>query len=142
LFYQGHQDWYIYDVNGSRSSRSRWIPYFDDASAIVFLVPLVFNSFLEEDSSVNRLEDSFMLWTDICRNKLLQHATLVLMLNKMDVLAKVLEGGETVRRFIPSYQGANELESVVKYFKLKFLGIHVSRETEIGLFVGSWESRS
>jgi hypothetical protein len=30
-------DWKIYDVDGKRSQRQAWAPYFDDASAIIFL---------------------------------------------------------------------------------------------------------
>jgi hypothetical protein len=124
----GHapQDWYIYDVNGSRSTRPRWVQYFDDASAIVFLAPLAFNQFLEEDPSMNRLEDTVGIWTDVCKNRLLRHATLVLLFNKRDLLARTLDEGERVVRFIPSYQGPNDPSAVTAYFKHKFVGIHVS----------------
>jgi hypothetical protein len=51
----GGHEWFIYDVDGHRASRNRWASYFDDASAILFLAPLAFDAFLEEDPSVNRL---------------------------------------------------------------------------------------
>ncbi|KAG6910377.1 hypothetical protein DXG01_011092 [Tephrocybe rancida] len=31
------QEWRLYDVGGTRSSRSAWYPYFDDVDAIIFL---------------------------------------------------------------------------------------------------------
>lgn len=39
--------------------------------------------YLEEDPRVNRIDDSFQLFTAICQNKLLSKAALVLMLNKV-----------------------------------------------------------
>jgi guanine nucleotide-binding protein subunit alpha len=43
-----------------------------DAKAIIFLAPIsVFDEKLEEDSSVNQLEDSINLWTTVCKSKLL-----------------------------------------------------------------------
>ncbi|PSS38079.1 hypothetical protein PHLCEN_2v59 [Hermanssonia centrifuga] len=96
-------EWYIYDVGGSRSNRPHWIPYFDDVQAIIFLAPLAFNLMLEEDSRVNRLEDSISLWREICGNKLLEGATLILFFNKMDILQATLASGIRVQKYVPSY---------------------------------------
>lgn len=68
--------------------------------AILFLAPLAFNQMLDEDTKVNRLvrhplhpstisfltflkEDSLYLWRDICVNKLLARAHIILFLNKV-----------------------------------------------------------
>ena len=75
---------------------------FFTVQAILFLAPLAFNQSLEEDSRVNRLvrvaysiellpceyfaqEDSLTLWRDICGNKLLASANLILFFNKVDL---------------------------------------------------------
>jgi guanine nucleotide-binding protein subunit alpha len=114
-------EWYIYDVGGSRSVRQHWVPYFDDVQAIIFLAPLAFNQVLEEDPRVNRLEDSICLWKDVCSNALLARSTLILFLNKMDILEGNLRAGISVQKFVPSYGDApNDLEHVTKYFKEKF----------------------
>ncbi len=76
-------DFFIADVGGSRTTRASWVPYFDDVDAILFLAPLAFHQMLEEDPRVNRLEDSLSLWRQICENKLLAHATIILFLNKV-----------------------------------------------------------
>jgi len=114
-------EWYIYDVGGSRSVRQHWIPYFDDVQAIIFLAPLAFNQVLEEDFRVNRLEDSIYLWKEICSNPLLANSTLILFLNKMDILEANLNAGISVQKYVPSYGDApNDVEHVTKYFKEKF----------------------
>ncbi|KIP04653.1 hypothetical protein PHLGIDRAFT_109311 [Phlebiopsis gigantea 11061_1 CR5-6] len=122
-------EWYIYDVGGSRSMRPHWIPYFDDVQAIIFLAPLAFNLMLEEDSKVNRLEDSITLWREICKNPLLEGATLILFFNKasgaMDILQATLANGVKVQKFVTSYENhPNDVTSVVKYFRDKFKGYH------------------
>lgn len=32
--------WNLYDVGGARGQRHTWVPYFDDANAIIFLAPV------------------------------------------------------------------------------------------------------
>lgn len=50
---------------------------------IVFLCPVsCFDERLEEDSNVNRLEDSINLWRSICSSKLLSKTQLILFMNK------------------------------------------------------------
>ncbi|PBK61171.1 G-alpha-domain-containing protein [Armillaria solidipes] len=117
-------EFFIADVGGSRSSRASWIPYFDDVDAILFLAPLAFNLSLEEDPRVNRLEDSLQLWRAICENKLLANCTLILFLNKKDILAKTLASGVSVKRYVTSYNDPNDAPHVTKYFKDRFKSYH------------------
>ncbi|KAJ2920508.1 hypothetical protein H1R20_g16585, partial [Candolleomyces eurysporus] len=92
-----NSDVYITDVGGSRSQRATWVPYFDDVQAILFLAPLAFNQTLQEAVRVNRLEDSLLLWREICSSKLLAKANLILFFNKMDVLKTTLAAGVQVK---------------------------------------------
>ncbi|KAK0202281.1 heterotrimeric GTP-binding alpha subunit [Desarmillaria ectypa] len=117
-------EFFIADVGGSRSSRASWIPYFDDVDAILFLAPLAFNLSLEEDPRINRLEDSLQLWRSICENKLLANCALILFLNKKDILAKTLESGVSVKRYVTSYNDPNDVPHVTKYFKDRFKSYH------------------
>ncbi|KAI0363490.1 G-alpha-domain-containing protein [Pilatotrama ljubarskyi] len=118
-------EWYIYDVGGSRSVRQHWIPYFDDVQAIIFLAPLAFNLTLDEDPKVNRLEDSITLWREVCQNALLAKTTLILFLNKMDILQATLAAGIRVAKYVPSYgDQPNDVQHVTKYFRDKFRGYH------------------
>ena len=32
--------WHLFDVGGARGQRHTWVPYFDDANAIIFLAPV------------------------------------------------------------------------------------------------------
>ncbi|CCM01087.1 uncharacterized protein FIBRA_03135 [Fibroporia radiculosa] len=72
------KEWRIYDVGGSRSSRAAWLPYFDDANAVLFLAPIsCFDEYLAEDAHVNRLEDSVLLWKSVIQSKLLSDCIII-----------------------------------------------------------------
>jgi guanine nucleotide-binding protein subunit alpha len=32
--------WHLFDVGGARGQRHSWVPYFDDANAIIFVAPV------------------------------------------------------------------------------------------------------
>ncbi|KAF8554590.1 G-alpha-domain-containing protein [Imleria badia] len=118
--------WHLFDVGGARGQRHSWVPYFDDANAIIFVSPIsAFDQYLEEDPRTNRIDDSLQLFTQICSNQLLKRVHLVLFLNKTDILRKKLEQGLLVSKYILSYgDRPNEYESVVQYFRAHFLQVH------------------
>ncbi|KAI6136174.1 guanine nucleotide binding protein, alpha subunit [Pisolithus sp. B1] len=100
--------WKIYDVGGARNQRSAWAPYFDD-----------------DDSRVNRLEDSFLLWKSLVSNKLLTNVSIILFLNKIDLLQAKLRSGVRLRDHIPHYgDRPNDYDNVSKYFYNKFGSLH------------------
>ncbi|KIP09968.1 hypothetical protein PHLGIDRAFT_125945 [Phlebiopsis gigantea 11061_1 CR5-6] len=115
-------EWRIFDVGGARTTRHAWLPYFDDVQAILFLAPIsCFDEKLAEDRRVNRLKDSVILWKSIVGSKLLENCTIILFLNKCDLLKKKLDSGVMVNRFIPRYgQRENNSYTFSKYIKEKF----------------------
>jgi len=121
-------DWKIYDVGGSRNQRHAWAPYFEDVNAIIFLAPIsAFDQNLSEDPNINRVEDSLLLWRAVCGNKLLAQTSVVLFLNKCDLLRIKIDGGVKLVTYMTSYgDRPNDYESVSKYFRNKFLALHKS----------------
>ncbi|EJF60188.1 G-protein alpha subunit [Dichomitus squalens] len=118
-------EWCIYDVGGSRTQRIAWYPYFDDCDAIIFLAPIsCFDERLAEDRRVNRLEDSFMLWKAVVSSKLLAKTSIVLFLNKCDLLEQKLLNGVRIKEYVHSYgDRPNDLEHATKYFAQHFRDI-------------------
>jgi len=61
------------------------------------------------------VEDSLLLWKSICSSKLLRKVELILFLNKCDLLAKKLEAGIRLAKFVPSFKDyPNDWETVTK----------------------------
>ncbi|KAJ7440299.1 G-protein alpha subunit [Mycena galericulata] len=122
---RGVKDFWIYDVPGAKGSRAVWIPFFDMVQAIVFLTPLSFYEVLEEDTRVNRLEDSVVLWKEICANPLLQNSQIILFFNKMDILKAKLKAGLVIKDYVPSFADRpNTYAGATTYFKEKFRAYH------------------
>ncbi|KAF8079167.1 guanine nucleotide binding protein, alpha subunit [Lyophyllum atratum] len=122
-----HQtEWRIYDVGGARNQRQAWAPYFQDVTAIIFLAPIsAFDQVLTEDPRVNRLEDSLLLWRSVVSNKLLANVSIVLFLNKCDLLQAKLEAGVRLNQHMVNYGSrANDYVSVSNYFRTKFGALH------------------
>ncbi|KAJ7718026.1 guanine nucleotide binding protein, alpha subunit [Mycena maculata] len=110
------QSWIVYDVGGAR------VPYFDDMDAIIFLAPLsCFDQVLAEDETVNRLEDSILLWKAIVSSPLLKETSLILFLNKCDILRAKLRSGQQFGEYVVSYgDKPNDFEHTSAYMKKKF----------------------
>jgi len=126
------REWRIYDVGGSRTLRHAWLPYFENAQAIIFLAPVsCFDQHLSEDFKVNRLEDSFILWQTICGSKLLAKANMIIFLNKIDLLDLKLLSGVKIRQYLPSYgDRSNDTHTMVRYLRSKFKDILKEHSTE------------
>ncbi|KAJ7260485.1 guanine nucleotide binding protein, alpha subunit [Mycena haematopus] len=108
-------EWVIYDVGG--------LPYFDAVNAIIFPISC-FDERLAEDPSVNRLEDTLLLWRAIVSSSLLKKTTLIVFLNKCDLLKRKLQSGIQVNKHMISFgDRQNEVGVVVKYLKDKFKDI-------------------
>ncbi|KAI0336827.1 G-alpha-domain-containing protein [Cubamyces sp. BRFM 1775] len=120
------RDLRIYDVGGHRSLVPAWAPFFDDMNAILFLAPLSgFDQVLAEDESVNRLEDSVLLWKSICSNQLLGKTNLILFLNKVDIFRAKLKAGIQFGQYIISYGNRpNDYDNTSAYMRRKFGQIH------------------
>jgi len=130
------RDWRVFDVGGHRSLRAAWAPYFDDMNAILFLAPIsCFDQMLDEDPTVNRLEDSVLLWKSIVSNPLLARTSIVLFLNKVDIFKAKLEAGIKLGKYIISYGNRpNDYESTSSYLRRKFAQIHKERSPEPRVF--------
>ncbi|KAJ7633789.1 G-alpha-domain-containing protein [Mycena polygramma] len=114
-------EFYITDVCGSSSQ----VPYFDDVQAILFLAPLAFWQSLDEDSKVNRVQDSLEIWREIVGNPLLAKTAFILLFNKKDILQAHIAAGVQVKKFVPSFgDRPNDVQSVTKYFRDKFSAYH------------------
>lgn len=125
-------DWRLFDVGGARGQRQAWVPFFDDAVAIIFLAPIsAFDQYLEEDPKVNRIDDSLQLFTSICANRIFKDVHLVLFLNKTDILREKLLNGVKIRKYITSYGNrANTYDTAVAYFRQHFIHSHKKHSTE------------
>ncbi|KAG2458532.1 guanine nucleotide-binding protein G(olf) subunit alpha isoform X1 [Polypterus senegalus] len=99
-------NFHMFDVGGQRDERRKWIQCFNDVTAIIFVVACSsYNMVIREDNNTNRLRESLDLFRSIWNNRWLRTISIILFLNKQDMLAeKVLAGKSRIEDYFPEYE--------------------------------------
>nr|AJQ81034.1 G protein alpha subunit 12 [Lygus hesperus] len=110
------------DVGGQRSQRQKWFQCFDSVTSILFLVSSSeFDQVLVEDRKTNRLEESRNIFDTIVNNLIFRGVSIILFLNKTDLLESKLKSGETsIRWFFPDFAGNEKELKDVQDFLLEY----------------------
>ncbi|XP_053570883.1 guanine nucleotide-binding protein G(olf) subunit alpha isoform X1 [Bombina bombina] len=98
-------NFHMFDVGGQRDERRKWIQCFNDVTAIIFVVASSsYNMVIREDNNTNRLREALDLFKSIWNNRWLRTISIILFLNKQDMLAeKVLAGKSKIEDYFPEY---------------------------------------
>ncbi|KAK7505767.1 hypothetical protein BaRGS_00003038 [Batillaria attramentaria] len=98
-------NFHMFDVGGQRDERRKWIQCFNDVTAIIFVTACSgFNLVLREDPSQNRLRESLELFRSIWNNRWLRTISVILFLNKQDLLAEKVKAGKSkIEDYFPEY---------------------------------------
>ncbi|CDK28175.1 unnamed protein product [Kuraishia capsulata CBS 1993] len=111
---------HLYDVGGQRSERKKWIHCFDNVAVIMFCVSLSeYDQVLLESEGQNRLEESLNLFDSVVNSMWFRRTSVVLFLNKIDVLVEKLPHSPLEAHF-PDYAGGNDVNKAVKYILWRF----------------------
>ncbi|KFD50380.1 hypothetical protein M514_08762 [Trichuris suis] len=96
---------HMFDVGGQRDERRKWIQCFNDVTAVIFVcASSSYNMVLMEDKAVNRLRESLDLFKSIWNNRWLKTISVILFLNKQDLLAeKIKSGRHKLEDYFPEY---------------------------------------
>uniref|UniRef100_H3DEE8 Guanine nucleotide-binding protein subunit alpha n=1 Tax=Tetraodon nigroviridis TaxID=99883 RepID=H3DEE8_TETNG len=108
------------DVGGQRSERRKWIHCFENVTSIMFLVALSeYDQVLVESDNENRMEESKALFRTIITYPWFQNSSVILFLNKKDLLEEKIMYSHLVDYF-PEYDGpqrdAQAREFILKMF--------------------------
>nr|CAD7608153.1 unnamed protein product [Timema genevievae] len=89
-------NFHMFDVGGQRDERRKWIQCFNDVTAIIFVTACSsYNMVLREDPTQNRLRESLDLFRSIWNNRWLRTISVILFLNKQDLLAEKIKAGKS-----------------------------------------------
>jgi len=96
---------HMFDVGGQRDERRKWIQCFNDVTAIIFVcASSSYNLVLWEDETQNRLRESLSLFRNIWNNRWLKTISIILFLNKQDLLAeKIRAGRHRLETYFPDF---------------------------------------
>ena len=106
-------------MGGQRSQRQKWYQCFESVTCIMFLVSSSeYDQVLLEDRKTNRLMESCDIFEAIVNNKTFANVSIILFLNKSDLLAeKVLHSSikDYFPHNFPSTSDPKNLEDVKKF---------------------------
>ncbi|VDN18279.1 unnamed protein product [Gongylonema pulchrum] len=115
----------VFDVGGQRSQRKKWIHCFDDAKAVIFVAALSeYDQVLSEDNTTNRLQESLLLFQQICNNRFFLETNIILFLNKKDVFLEKIAKGRSLKTAFPEYNGDDTFDAYAKYIEKKFFMVN------------------
>uniref|UniRef100_X1YV83 Guanine nucleotide-binding protein subunit alpha n=2 Tax=Capitella teleta TaxID=283909 RepID=X1YV83_CAPTE len=107
------------DVGGQRSERRKWIHCFENVTSIMFLVALSeYDQVLVESDNENRMEESKALFRTIITYPWFQNSSVILFLNKKDLLEEKILNSHLVDYF-PEFDGPQKDAQAAREFILK-----------------------
>ncbi|XP_050297802.1 G protein alpha q subunit-like [Anthonomus grandis grandis] len=107
------------DVGGQRSERRKWIHCFENVTSIIFLVALSeYDQILFESENENRMEESKALFKTIICYPWFQNSSIILFLNKKDLLEEKIMTSHLVDYF-PDFDGPKQDHISAREFILK-----------------------
>ncbi|XP_062548948.1 guanine nucleotide-binding protein subunit alpha homolog [Armigeres subalbatus] len=123
------------DVGGQRTQRQKWTKCFDcSVTSILFLVSTSeFDQVLAEDRKTNRLEESRNIFDTIVNNTTFQGISIILFLNKTDLLAQKVKNPDTdIRWYYPQFTGnPHSILDVQNFILQMFMNVRKNTKTPI-----------
>lgn len=116
----------MFDVGGQRTERRKWMHFFDDVTAVIFVTAVSsYDQVLEEDSSTNRLTESLMLFEQVVNSRHFKDTSIVLFLNKIDLLKEKIQKSD-LRICFQDYAGEQNYEDAIRYIEAQFVRLNRS----------------
>lgn len=136
----------IWDVEGQRNQRRKWVHVYKNPDWIVFVVNLNgYNRVLYEDRSHDRLKEDLELFDEVINLKVLEKSDFCIFFNQRDLFRKKIEGssdeidiclpppliqivrgylgGSPLSRLFPEYQGGPDYDKALAFIQEKFLAV-------------------
>jgi len=112
-------------VGGQRSQRRKWIHCFANVTAVLFTAAISeYDQVIAEDNQTNRVVEAVNLFGEICNSSWFKKTSMILFLNKSDILRQKLKRSISIARYLDDYKGDFTEETAVKYFKGKFMAMN------------------
>ena len=120
----------LIDVGGQRSERRRWIHCFDDVTAVIFVVALSdYHLSLEEDPSINRMDESLNLFDSIVRCPYMDGTEFIVFLNKVDIFEDSIKNKHIpLSDYFPNFNGRPyDVETAKLFLCVEFEKVYCMR---------------
>lgn len=129
----------VIDVGGLRRERKKWIHTIQDVAVTMFLVDISeYDQVLYEDESVSRMQESLVLWDNICNSRFFfGNISIVLIFTKLDCLKSKL-ATRPIKNYCVDFSGnPTSVKDVKAYFKKRFLSLNRNPKRKIDVYFTS-----
>ncbi|ORX93110.1 guanine nucleotide-binding protein alpha subunit [Basidiobolus meristosporus CBS 931.73] len=121
----------LLDVGGQRSERKKWIHCFEDVMAIIFMVAVSeYDQSLIEDDTVNRMQEALTLFDSICNSRWFVKTSIILFLNKIDLLREKLPISP-MSDYFPDFEGGEDFDAATQYLIQRFQALNKSDAKQV-----------
>jgi len=121
----------IIDVGGQRGERKKWVSFFDDVTAVIFIAAISeYDQVLTEDDNTNRLHETLDVFKKICETKVFERTAIILFLNKDDIFREKIQRVPLTKCFA-KYSGGSNYEAARTYILAKFEKRKGNKERDI-----------
>ncbi|KAI8621082.1 G protein alpha subunit [Chytriomyces sp. MP71] len=121
----------VFDVGGQRTERKKWVPYFDDVDAIIYMVAISsYDQVLVEDNSTNRLDEAMTLFASICNHPIFASTAIIIFMNKIDIFKCKLKT-VAIAKYFPKFKGPNNVDKGSAFFASQFLALNSNARRKI-----------
>jgi GTPase SAR1 family protein len=131
----GGKKFKLLDVGGQRTERKKWIHYFDNVTAVLFIVSLnEYDQKLYEDDATPRMKESLILFDEICNSKYFTNTQIILIFNKDDLFRTKIKRVD-LKVFDPKYEGGCDYDKAIAHIKKEFLDKRQDLDKKIVTYV-------
>lgn len=113
------------DLGGQKPERAKWDRIIAEGCKGVFYFVAVdeYDIFMPEDKNRSKLETSFQTWKELLTNPKLAEISIMLLLNKIDLLERNLatQGFDPILKRFPKFQGDKTKSGYLKFIKKMFV---------------------
>lgn len=122
----------IFDVGGQRSERKKWIHCFEAVDILLFVASIAeYDQQLFEDETVPRLTEALTVFEAIANSRWFSRSTVVLFLNKIDLLEAKLPRS-SLRAAFPRYDGDDlSLPDACNFFRQMFATLYAPQQKKL-----------
>ncbi|KAH8802029.1 G-protein alpha subunit-domain-containing protein [Flagelloscypha sp. PMI_526] len=126
----GELRYFIWDMQGHYGQPRRWIRCCEKITAIFFVVPLSSYDEIDPCSTMNGIEQSQVAFDQMCNSPSFADVPIVLLFNKLDLLAEKLPHSPLAQYF-PEFTGDANYEEACNFFRDMFLPLNKNAKRDI-----------
>ncbi|KAH8833997.1 heterotrimeric G protein alpha subunit B [Flagelloscypha sp. PMI_526] len=125
----GELTYVVWDVNGQRGQRRKWVNCFEKITAIFFIVSMSSYDELDPGGTQTGIEQSLSLLDDVSNCTWFQDTAVLLIFNKIDLFAEKLPHNP-LSEYYPDFTGGSNFDEACDFVVNRFVSLNKNPDRE------------